>query len=167
MLPLKSFLLKVALPLIIFTAGSDRLSKAYVFDYLRSIPHKTIEITSFFNITQIWNFGVSFGLFKADSFKGVLLLLFVASLIVGFLSYMLIKSQTKIEAIGLACIIGGALGNLFDRLYYGAVYDFLDLHLMGIHFWTFNPADAYITIGAILLLSDQFLIAYKRPKSTH
>lgn len=151
----KSFLIKIAIPVIIIAAISDRLLKAYVHDYLRLIPQKSVPITSFFNITEVWNYGISFGFLSAQSLSGVILLLLMTLSITGFLIYLLIKSKTKLEAIAISLIIGGALGNLFDRIYYGAVYDFLDVHFAGIHFWTFNPADAYITIGAGLLILDQ------------
>ena len=157
-MPTRFFLLKVAVPIIIFTAITDRILKALVFDYLRSIPEKTVAITSFFNLTQVWNLGVSFGLFKADAFTGVIILLLITTLILSFLIYILLKAQTYLEMIALSFIIGGAFGNLLDRLYYGAVYDFLDFHYNNIHFWTFNPADVYITIGAVLLIYDQMII---------
>jgi signal peptidase II len=157
-MPTRFFLLKIAMPIIIFTAITDRILKALVFDYLRTIPEKTVAITSFFNLTQVWNKGVSFGLFKADELTGVIMLLSITILILGFLIYILIKAQTHLEMIALSFIIGGACGNLLDRLYYGAVYDFLDFHYNNIHFWTFNPADVYITIGAILLVYDQMMI---------
>ena len=161
---LKSFLLKIAMPLIIFTAGADRVLKLYVFDYLRSVPEKSIAITAFFNITEVWNHGISFGLLRADSFWGVILLLLMTLLIIGFLIYLLLKSQTRLEMTAFSCIIGGALGNLYDRIYYGAVYDFLDFHLSGIHFWTFNPADAFISVGAFLLICDQIIVFLNPPK---
>jgi signal peptidase II len=161
---LKSFLLKIAIPLIIFTAGMDRVLKLYVFDYLRSVPEKSIMITSFFNITEVWNHGISFGLLRAGSFLGVVLLLVMTVSIVGFLIFLLLKSQTRLEILAFSCIIGGALGNLYDRIYYGAVYDFLDFHLGGIHFWTFNPADAFISVGAFLLICDQIIVFLNRPK---
>lgn len=160
----KSFLLKTALPIIIFAAGTDRILKSFIFDYLRSIPEKSIAITSFFSITQVWNLGVSFGFLRASESKGIILLLLLTTFIIGFLIYLLLKAQTSLEVIGLSCIIGGAFGNLLDRLYYGAVYDFLDFHLLQIHFWTFNPADAYITIGAVILIVDQIISFLNRSK---
>jgi len=163
---IKVFFLQIALPIIVFTAGSDRLLKAYILKILRTVPEKSLTITSFFNITQVWNFGVSFGLLRADNFVGVLLLLLIASVIIGVLFYMLIKAQTFIEGIALSCIIGGALGNLFDRIYYGAVYDFLDVHFLNIHFWTFNPADVYISLGAILLVLDQIFLRCHNKKDS-
>jgi signal peptidase II len=164
---LKSFLFKIAIPLIIITAGTDRILKAYIFDYLRLIPQKSVYITSFFNITEVWNYGISFGLLQANSMIGVILLLLMTLSIVGFLTFLLIKSQTNLEMLAFSCIIGGALGNLFDRIYYGAVYDFIDFHLYNIHFWTFNPADAYISLGAFLLVCDQIRIFFNHSKDKH
>lgn len=161
---LKSFLLKVAIPIIIFTAGTDRLLKLFVLNHLRSIPEKSVTINSFFNITEVWNFGISFGLLKADNTKGVIVLLLSTVCIVGLLAFFLLKAQTKPEIVAFSCVIGGALGNLFDRIYYGAVYDFLDFHLSHIHFWTFNPADVYITIGAIVLICEPLIIFFKTSK---
>jgi signal peptidase II len=161
---LKSFLFKIAIPIIILTAGTDRVLKFFVSHYLSAIPNKSIMVTSFFNITEIWNFGISFGLLKADDTKGIIFLLLSTLFITSLLIFFLVKAQTRLEIIALSCIIGGALGNLFDRLYYGAVYDFLDFHLSNIHFWTFNPADAFITLGAILLICDQIIVFFKNSK---
>ena len=124
---------------------------------MKLVPEKSFAITSFLNISQVWNFGVSFGMFKAAGNIGVISLFILALLIIAFLSFLLIKSKTKLEVIALSCVIGGALGNLFDRVYYGAVYDFIDFHYMKIHFWTFNLADAYITLGAILLVCEHII----------
>ncbi len=159
-----SFLIRVCVPIILFGAFTDFLLKSFVMDYLRSIPEKTIRITSFFNISEVWNYGVSFGMFRAGDPSGVIMLQLVAICIVAFLIYLMVKSESKLEACGMAMIIGGALGNLWDRFYYHAVYDFLDLHFLGIHFWTFNPADVYITLGAMVLIYDQIKkLALKKP----
>lgn len=154
----RPFLVQFITPMIILLALSDRLMKAYILEYLRLIPQKTVAVTSFFNITEVWNYGVSFGFLGASSKFGVILLLILTFLITGFLIYLLLKAKSKLEAYAIALIIGGALGNLFDRLYYGAVHDFLDIHFAGIHFWTFNPADVYISIGAFLLFLDQLMV---------
>lgn len=161
---LKSFLFKIAIPIIVLTAGTDRILKFFVSYYLSAIPDKSIMVTSFLNITEIWNFGISFGLLKADDTKGIIFLLLSTLFITSLLIFFLVKAQTRLEVIALSCIIGGALGNLFDRFYYGAVYDFLDFHLSNIHFWTFNPADAFITLGAILLICDQAIVFFKNSK---
>lgn len=157
----KSFLIQYSIPLACILGIIDRFSKSYVVDFLRSVPEKTIPITSFFNITQVWNYGVSFGMFKADTSLGVLILMAVCFTIILFLGFILLKSETKAEALAFSFIIGGAIGNLYDRIVYHAVYDFLDFHYAGIHFWTFNPADVFITIGAIFLIIDQ-IIRYKK-----
>jgi signal peptidase II len=149
------FLFRISIPIIIITAGTDRILKAYIMDYLRLIPEKSIFITSFLNITEVWNYGISFGFLRADTATGITLLLFMTVAIISFLSALLVQAKTYIEMIAFAFIIGGACGNLFDRVYYGAVYDFLDFHLNGLHFWTFNPADAYISFGAFLLICYQ------------
>ena len=142
--------------IIIGVICADLLSKSLIMDMLRSVPHKSIELTSFLNLTEVWNYGISFGLFRADGMMGLWGLRIVTVGILCFLLYLHAQAKSKLESYALALIIGGAIGNIHDRFVYGAVYDFIDVHFIGWHFWTFNIADSAITIGAILLFVDQF-----------
>lgn len=112
------------------------------------LPEVTLPITSFFNLSMVWNFGISFGLMQG---MGLILLIGILAIIVGFSVWML-KSRDTAEICALGLILGGALGNVADRLRFGAVADFLDFHWNGYHFPAFNVADAAISIGVVLLL---------------
>jgi signal peptidase II len=108
-----------------------------------------IEITSFFNLTMVWNHGVSFGMFS--SHQQPLLLSAVAALIVIVLLIWLAKSHDRYLTWGIGLIVGGAIGNIIDRLRFGAVVDFLDFHAFGYHWPAFNIADSAIFIGVVVL----------------
>ncbi len=140
------------LALAIVLAGLDRFSKAVVFDFLEKIPGKRYVLTPFLNFSEVWNRGVSFGLLSADTIYGVIGLLCLTIAILLFLLYKALTVADKVEGFAFALIISGAVGNIYDRFFYGAVYDFIDFHWGGFHFWTFNIADAAISIGAVLLL---------------
>lgn len=115
-----------------------------------------IEITGLFNLVLIWNTGVSFGMFANDGGAARWILIGVALAIVLALSIWLRWADTRLMAVSLGLVIGGALGNVVDRILYGAVVDFLDFHAMGYHWPAFNVADAAIVIGVGLLVLDTF-----------
>ncbi|MEM6604104.1 MAG: signal peptidase II [Pseudomonadota bacterium] len=144
----------------------DVLSKYIVADFLRSIPRKSYTvIPDFFYLTEVWNHGVSFGFLTAGSSLGLWFLRISTLLILCFLFYFHAVSRAKLESYGLALIIGGACGNIFDRFFYGAVYDFLDVVIYGWHFWTFNIADSAISLGAVLMIGSQIFATSS--KTTH
>lgn len=116
------------------------------------VPDTTIVLTSFFNLTPVWNHGIGFGLFKQHEDWGVYLLITVAlalSLLVWIWSS---RQRHGLTRLASALVVGGAIGNVVDRLRFGAVMDFLDFHWQGYHWPAFNIADAAITIGVALLL---------------
>lgn len=122
------------------------------------LPFYTQEVLPFFNITMVWNQGVSFGLFASETDMGRYLLIALALVISAVLAFMITKAQSRFEVFAMATVIGGALGNVIDRVRFGAVADFLDFHAYGWHFPVFNIADAAITIGiAFLILYGLFL----------
>ncbi|MEZ5933103.1 MAG: signal peptidase II [Alphaproteobacteria bacterium] len=125
-------------------------------------PPDVIPLLPFLNLRLGFNTGVSFGLFNELFADAPVLLASLMFLIVGGLAFWAWRAQTWTELIGLSLVIGGALGNIIDRLRLGAVVDFLDLHAAGWHWPTFNTADIGITAGAALLLlsslSNQRLI---------
>lgn len=122
------------------------------FDWLRDAPDRMPEIsltvTSFFNLSMVWNFGISFGLMQG---AGLALLIGTLAITIGFTIWML-RTSIKAEICALAMIVAGALGNIADRIRFGAVADFLDFHWGTAHFPAFNVADAAISIGVALLL---------------
>jgi signal peptidase II len=116
-------------------------------------PPRMLEVTGFFNLVPVWNTGVSFGLF-GDTGTSRWILVAVALVIVVILLVWLARAESGIVSIALVLVIGGALGNVLDRVFYGAVIDFFDIHAFGFHWPAFNIADATIVIGTALLLYD-------------
>lgn len=117
-------------------------------------PPRIIEVTPFFNLVMAWNRGVSFGLFASDSTLAPWLLTALALAIAVALVVWLARAETRLQAFAIGLIIGGALGNVIDRVRFGAVADFLDFHAAGYHWPAFNAADSAITVGVVLLLYD-------------
>lgn len=117
---------------------------------------RILVLDPLFNLTMVWNRGVSFGLFAADSLWQRLILVGFSLGISGFLAVWLTRVERPLQAVAFGLIIGGALGNVVDRLAYGAVADFLDFS--GLYFpYVFNVADAAISIGVAGLLLDMLL----------
>ncbi|MFP4097730.1 MAG: signal peptidase II [Alphaproteobacteria bacterium] len=117
----------------------------------------SIYITPFFNIVLAWNTGVSFSLFNQIGSSGPFILSAVALIIVCIFIYLLTKAAHFSYALGYALVIGGALGNVIDRLRFGAVIDFLDIHLYGYHWPAFNVADIAVVSGiGILIFASLF-----------
>jgi signal peptidase II len=112
----------------------------------------------FLDLTLRWNRGISFSLFAQHSHLGRAALLVLTLAAIALLGCWLSRSRSKLVATGLGAIIGGAIGNAFDRIVHGAVVDFLDLHAFGRHFFVFNVADAVINLGVALLIIDLLLI---------
>jgi len=118
-------------------------------------PGQSASLLPFFNLVMVWNPGISFGLFPADSPEGTVILATLQILIVCGLGWWLLwHVHTRTLAIGLGLVIGGALGNLIDRLIYGRVADFFHFFALGYDWYVFNIADAAITLGVLGLLYD-------------
>ena len=109
------------------------------------------------DLTMVWNRGVTFGLFSGDGPLNHLVLALLAAAIAGFLLRWLVRAETRLVAIALGVIIGGAVGNVIDRLRFGAVVDFLRAHAWGWNWYVFNIADAGIVCGVVVLLADALL----------
>ncbi len=131
----------------------DQLSKALVYGYLTETA-PMVQVTSFFNLVATWNTGVSFSMFDDMGAMGVYILSAFSLVVACGLIYWLSKETTLYMRIALGLVIGGALGNVIDRLRFGAVFDFLDVHALGYHWPAFNLADSFICIGAILIICD-------------
>jgi signal peptidase II len=145
----------LALALVVLVL--DQVTKILALETLFT-DGSIIQVTGFFNLVAVWNPGVSFGLFASASASEYMpyLLSGFALVVVVFLLFWLRKAETSALVIGLAMVIGGALGNVIDRLRFGAVIDFVDWHVGGYHWPAFNIADAGITLGVALLLLDGF-----------
>jgi signal peptidase II len=114
-------------------------------------PTVRFEVTSFFNLVMVWNTGVSFGMFSGPGGAGPYILMAGALILCfGFLIWMWKTPQTG-KALAMAAIIGGAFGNVLDRLRFGGVADFLDFHIFGVHWPAFNIADSCIVLGVAAL----------------
>ncbi len=140
------FLFCILITLIIFFI--DRVTKIKV---LNSYSENLIYLNDFLNIDLIWNTGIGFGLFSSNSVIFYNIITLLISLVILFLIYLIIKSEFY-EQILYCMVLGGALGNLYDRSVYQAVPDFIDIHYKSFHWFTFNIADIFITIGIIMLI---------------
>ena len=143
--------------LVIF--GIDRYSKVYVIDLIQS-TEKEIFLYDFLNLTLNWNTGIAFGLLSSSAnlfyhFVSALILLIIIYLI-----YLMVVSD-NLGKIIVSFIIGGAVGNLYDRLTYFAVPDFIDFHIENYHWFTFNFADIFISLGIFGMILKEFIFKKK------
>jgi len=137
----------------------DQLSKAGILAlFAGHLPGQQQPITSFFNVVLIHNRGMSFGLFNQSGGFNALLFSFVAAVIVAVLIYWLSRAESSMLAVAIGLIIGGAVGNVIDRIRLGAVVDFLDFHIGVWHWPAFNVADSAICIGVAVMLLDGLLL---------
>ena len=134
--------------IVVILISLDLFSKYFVYYYIDL--YQFINITSFFDITHIHNFGVSFGLF-AGTISSIYLVI-IGLIVVFFIIYLLVNAQDKLEKWGLFIIICGALANIIDRFINGYVIDFIYLHINQYYWPAFNFADIYISIGIMMIL---------------
>ena len=135
----------------------SKLLLLYVFHFIEMTSGEAVPVLPFFNLVMVWNPGVSYGLFPAHGPLGTALLAIFSLGAVAALSRWLWRAHRKILAIGLGLVIGGALGNLIDRLIYQKVADFFHFYVRGYDWYVFNIADCAITIGVVALLYDALL----------
>ncbi|HKD20784.1 MAG TPA: signal peptidase II [Rhizomicrobium sp.] len=135
----------------------SKLLLLYGFRFIEMGAGEAVPVLPFFNLVMVWNPGVSYGLFPAHGPLGTALLVIFTMGVVAGLSWWLWGAQRRILAIGLGLVIGGALGNLIDRLIYQKVADFFHFYLHGYDWYVFNVADCAITIGVVALLYDALL----------
>jgi len=140
----------------------DQLVKWWIIDWLAE-PPGFVAVLPFFNLVMVWNRGVSFGLLS-DADLAPYLMAGIAGLVVIGLVIWLARVAQRLLAVSIGLIIGGALGNIVDRLRLGAVADFVDLHAGGYHWPAFNVADAAITVGVAVMLIDGLLNRRGEPK---
>tara|TARA_B100000676_G_scaffold286312_1_gene315782 strand:- start:236 stop:715 length:480 start_codon:yes stop_codon:yes gene_type:complete len=145
----KQFILNFLIIFFIFFL--DRLTKFYILNIAENEGVVDITINSFLNVILVWNAGIGFGLFQLDqafAYNIVTILIFLINLII---IYLLFYSE-KLHKIFFSMILGGSLGNFYDRVIYSAVPDFIDLNYNGYHWFVFNVADIFISIGIISLI---------------
>jgi len=129
----------------------DRLSKAYVIYLNDKLLGSQIFSSKFLNISLIWNEGIAFGLFSFNEKIFYNLLTLIILIIILIINFMALKSYA-LKKYSLLMILGGALGNVYDRIFYGAVPDFIDFHIGNFHWFIFNVADIFITLGVIFMI---------------
>lgn len=139
---------------------ADQISKAAILGLMQ--PPRVIEILPVFNLVLAMNRGVSFSLFADHGEWTPHILTAVALIMVAALLWWLRTAENRLTRVAIGCVVGGALGNVIDRVRYGAVVDFLDVHVGASHWPAFNVADSAISIGAILLMLDAL---FSRPQS--
>ncbi|WP_440933830.1 signal peptidase II [Candidatus Pelagibacter sp.] len=150
----KNFIINLLLVFLIFLL--DRISKIYVIYLDKKYNGAEIFSSKFLNINLIWNEGIAFGLFSFDNnffYNFLTIFIFIIILIILF---MIFKSGGK-KKYALIAILGGAIGNFYDRIYYRAVPDFIDFHLGGFHWFIFNFADVFISLGVIFMILMEFI----------
>ena len=139
----------------------DRFSKIYILNILNNEGQVDFYINQYLNIYLVWNTGIGFGLFSSENniFYNVLTGIII---LINFVLFYFAFIETKIKSFFLMIIVGGSLGNLFDRVYYRAVPDFIDLNYAGYHWFIFNVADIFITFGIICLILSEFIFYKKK-----
>ena len=145
----KQFILNFLIIFFIFLL--DRISKLYILNIAESEGNVDITVNSFLNLILVWNSGIGFGLFQMDqtlAYNLITILIIVINLII---IYLLFQAE-NFHKILFSMILGGSIGNLYDRIYYSAVPDFIDLNYNGYHWFVFNVADIFITIGIFTLI---------------
>ena len=146
---LKTFFLNFIILITIFLI--DRTSKLYILKLAEVENSVDIYVTSYLNLFLIWNKGIAFGLLSINESMIYNTITLMISLITMVILFMMWKNN-NIQRYFLASVAGGAIGNLYDRIIYTAVPDFIDLHFQGFHWFVFNVADIFITIGVFALI---------------
>ena len=140
--------------IIIFIFSIDRYSK---IEIINNFSDTSFYLNNFLNFDLLWNTGIGFGLMSSKSPLIYNSISTIIALVIIFLIIIGIKSD-KFDRIAFSVIIGGALGNFYDRIFYKAVPDFIDLHYKDFHWFTFNVADIFVTLGIICFLMKGFFL---------
>ena len=141
------------LMIILVTFILDRYSKAEI---IKNLNDKSLYINDYLNLDLTWNTGVGFGLFSSSSELYYNIVSLIISIVILLVFFLIIKSK-GFDKIAFSIILGGALGNFYDRIFFNAVPDFIDFHYNNFHWFTFNFADIFISIGVILYLSRNLI----------
>ena len=150
---LKNFSLSLIALIVIFLV--DRLTKIYILELAEVESSVDIYLTSYLNLYLIWNKGIAFGLLSMNESMIYNVITFIIGSIIIIILFMMWKND-NIQKYFLALVAGGALGNFYDRMIYTAVPDFIDLHFQGFHWFVFNIADIFITVGVFCLILVEF-----------
>lgn len=142
--------------------AADQASKWWMLEHVLN-PPRFVELTPFLNLVMVWNRGVTFGMLSGAPEWIPWLLIALALCISVVLAIWLRRADAALLACGLGAVIGGALGNVVDRLRFGAVFDFLDFHAFGYHWPAFNVADSAIVVGVALMILDSLKSGGRNP----
>ena len=156
--------LKLSIILIIFTL--DRVSKSYIINLFNETQLNEIYLLKFININFIWNEGIAFGLLNFGNqliYNLISGLIAIISLIILFLVF----KNKNYSGYFFAMVFGGSIGNLYDRIKFSAVPDFIDLHYNNFHWFIFNIADIFITLGILCLIYDEVFLEKKRNEKNY
>ena len=145
----------ISLLVIFFTFTIDRITKIVIVDH--QLKNQSIIVNNYLNLELVWNTGIGFGLFSQNANIYYHLISLLIFSVIMFLIYLIIKAYF-IEKILFCLILGGAIGNLYDRLIYFAVPDFIDFHINDFHWFTFNIADIFITLGIISIIIQDLIL---------
>lgn len=160
----------VGLLIILLLFIFDIWTKRFAFSRVDHVINRTsgihthIRITNFFNIVKVVNTGVSFGLFGNLKY-GQIILSIITFLIIAFLICLIWKADNRYKIFVYSLIAAGGLGNLYDRIIYGGVFDFLDFHIADYHWPAFNLADSLICVGVFLIILEDFIVFIKNYKN--
>jgi signal peptidase II len=153
---------RIGFAVALITLVLDQASKLYTL-FVYDLPvREPVELTPFLNLIVVWNRGISYGLFQQHTDLGRWILIVVSILASIGLSIWIRRTTARLLAASLGLIVGGAIGNVIDRLAYGAVFDFLQLHWGSWSWYVFNVADAAIVAGVVGLLYDSFVLEKRR-----
>jgi len=155
----KNLFLNLIFVLIVFSL--DRISKLYVLEKFKNNFNTTLYESQFLNIHLIWNEGIAFGLMSFDEksfYNALTIIIIFVSLLILYLSYI----NKGLQRFALLSIFSGSLGNIYDRLFYNAVPDFIDFHVGDFHWFIFNIADIFITVGVIIMIMTEFFTNNKK-----
>jgi len=142
----------ICLLIVILIFSLDRISKIKILNH--QLDNNRLYINDFINFDLVWNTGVGFGFFSSNLNLMYNSITAIIGVVIIFVIYLLVKS-IFIDKIYFSLVLGGALGNFYDRLTYYAVPDFIDIHYKNFHWFTFNMADIFITVGIIMLLRKE------------
>jgi len=151
----KKFFINFILVLTIFCL--DRITKNFVISQSKINLSNDLFLSNYLNISLMWNEGIAFGLFAFDEsfFYNFITLLIIIVIIIVF--FLILKNEGY-KKYSLILILGGALGNLYDRILFSAVPDFIDFHIGDFHWFVFNVADIFISIGVIIMILSEFMV---------
>ena len=152
----------ISFVIVLFIFFLDRITKILIINIAEEVGKVDVYVNSFLNFYLVWNNGIGFGLLSFDDeyvYNSITFLIILINLIIVYLIYL----ENGQKSYFLLIILGGSLGNLFDRLYYNAVPDFIDLNYKGFHWFIFNVADIFITLGIIFLILSE-IFNYKKIK---